>query len=121
MAHFAKLDIDNTVIEVITINNDVLDPTNEEGSGIAFCQSIYGQNTRWIQTSYNNSFRKRFAAIGYRYDFVRDAFIAPKPFNSWILNEETCQWNPPTPYPNDGKSYIWVEDDLNWQPIESEV
>jgi hypothetical protein len=62
--------------------------------------------------------RKNYAGIGYTYDSVRDAFIPPKPFNSWILNEETCLWDAPTPMPNDGQIYRWVEEDLNWQVVE---
>lgn len=118
MAHFAKLDNSNTVLEVNVVNNDVLDPANEEASGIAFLTDWSGGYTNWKQTSYNGTFRKNFAGIGYIYDEARDAFIPPKPFDSWILNEETCTWQSPTPYPNDSKPYRWVEDDLNWQPIE---
>jgi hypothetical protein len=69
---------------------------------------------KWHQTSYNSNFRKHFAGIGCTYDVNRDAFIAPKPFNSWILNEETCEWEPPTPYPDINDFYIWNEEELKW-------
>jgi hypothetical protein len=121
MAHFAKLDENNIVLEVNVVNNDVLDPLNEESSGIAFLTEWSNGYTNWKQTSYNSNFRKNYAGIGYEYRSDLDAFIPPKPYNSWILNEETCQWEAPTPYPINGGTYRWVEDDLNWQIIESEV
>jgi hypothetical protein len=116
MAHFAKLDENNIVIEVNVVNNESLDSTNEEASGIAFLTEWSGGYSNWKQTSYNGNFRKNYAGIGYTYDSVRDAFIPPKPFNSWILNEDTCLWEAPTPYPTDGKFYNWVELTLSWQP-----
>lgn len=97
MAHFAKLDETNTVTQVIVVhNNELLDNGIEsESKGIEFCQSLFGGT--WIQTSYNGSFRKNFASIGFTYDSVRDAFIAPKPENlngiEFIFNEDTCQWD----------------------------
>lgn len=118
MAHFAKLDENNIVLEVHVINNDVLDPQNEEGSGIAFLTEWSGGYTNWKQTSYNANFRKNYAGIGDYYDSEKDAFISPKPYESWTLNQETCRWEPPTPYPADGRAYVWVEDDLNWQVVE---
>lgn len=119
MAHFAKLDSDKKVIAVHVVSNDALDPNNEESSGIAFYTEWSGGYTNWKQTSYNGNIRKNYAAVGYTYDEARDAFIPPKPFPSWTLDEESCTWQPPSPYPNDGKPYRWVEDDLNWQAIES--
>lgn len=118
MAHFAKLDKDNIVLEVNVVANAALDPANEEASGIAFLTEWSGGYTNWKQTSYNGSFRKNYAAIGYKYDLQRDAFIAPKPFASWNLNEQTCQWEAPIQYPNDGQMYRWDEEIGNWVAIE---
>jgi hypothetical protein len=92
MAHFAKLDENNTVLEVIVVNNDVLDTNNEEESGIVFLNQLLGY-PNWKQTSYNSTIRKNFAGIGMTYDPIRDAFIPIKPDeDNWQLNEETCQW-----------------------------
>ena len=109
MAHFAEIDETNTVLQVIVVsNNELLDHGLEsEAKGIAFCQSLFGGN--WVQTSYNGNMRKNYAGIGFTYDLVRDAFIPPKPFNSWVLDEDTCQWQPPVPYPAEGGPYIWDE------------
>jgi len=117
MAHFAQLDNSNIVLQVIVVNNDVIDnlPFPEsEPLGISFCQSLYGADTIWKQTSYNNSFRVRYAGIGFIYDIDLDAFIPPKPYPSWLLNTETCDWQAPVPYPNDGKHYYWDEQTLSW-------
>jgi hypothetical protein len=91
MAHFAKLDENNTVLEVIVVNNNSLDPLNEEISGITFLTELLGYSN-WKQTSYNAITRKNYAGIGMIYDETRDAFIAPKPEGDWVLNEETCKW-----------------------------
>ena len=91
MAHFAKLDENNVVLEVNVVNNDVL-TEDEEASGIAFLTEWSGGYSNWKQTSYNGTFRKHYAGIGYTYDSIRDAFIPPKPEGNWILNEETCLW-----------------------------
>jgi hypothetical protein len=91
MAHFAKLDENNTVLEVIVVNNDAIDSSNEETSGIAFLTELLGYSN-WKQTSYNSRIRKNFAGIGMTYDPIRDAFIPVKPDGDWQLNEETCQW-----------------------------
>lgn len=120
MAHFAKLNADCVVLAVNVVNNEVLDPENEEVSGVAFLTEWSGGHSHWKQTSYNGRFRKNFAGVGYLYDETRDAFIAPKPFESWLLDEESCIWQAPTPYPADGLAYKWVEDDLNWQVITFE-
>lgn len=114
MAHFAKLDENNVVLEVHVVSNEALVPTNEEGSGIEFLTEWSGGYTNWKQTSYNASFRKNYASIGYVYDEQRDAFISPKPLPSFILNEETCQWEPPLPRPTDGKKYAWDESTISW-------
>lgn len=118
MAHFAKLDENNVVLEVNVVNNDVLDPSNEEASGVAFLTDWSGGYLNWKQTSYNNTFRKNYAGIGFTYDATRDAFIAPKPYFSWILDEDTCQWEAPTPMPTDGKIYKWNEETTSWVEIE---
>ena len=114
MAHFAKLDSNNVVTEVIVVhNNELLDNGVEsEAKGIAFCQSLFGGN--WKQTSYNGNMRKNFAGIGYTYDAGLDAFISPKPYNSWVLNNTTCVWEAPVPMPTDGKHYVWNENVVNW-------
>jgi hypothetical protein len=119
MAHFAQLDENNIVIEVIVVNNDVImiDGQESEDAGIVFCKSLYGVDTRWRQTSYNSTFRKHYAGIGYTYDPVLNAFIPPKPYPSWLLNTETCNWEAPVPYPNDGKSYVWDESTLSWVEV----
>ena len=135
MATFAKLNSENIVEQVISVhNNELLDNGIEsEAKGIAFCKSLFGQETNWKQTSYNTkggkhyladnsalsdtqnkAFRKNHAGIGYNYDENRDAFISPKPFNSWILNEDTCLWNAPVAYPKDGSLYKWNEVALSW-------
>ncbi len=121
MAHFAKLDNNNIVVEVHSVSNESLNFLNEELSGIEFLTSWSGGYSNWKQTSYNGTFRKNYAGIGYTYDEVRNAFIPPKPYSSWILNEDTCIWEAPIPRPSGDGRYQWVEDDLNWQPIESEV
>jgi hypothetical protein len=117
MAHFAELDANNIVQRVIVINNsDILDEQGNESEtiGIAFCQSLYGAETIWRQTSYNATFRKNYAGTGYRYDVDLDAFIAPQPYLSWSLNTTTCQWEAPKPYPQDGRVYWWDESLLRW-------
>jgi len=122
MAHFAKLDENNNVLAVHVVNNDVItiDGNESEQAGIDFLTSLHG-HTLWKQTSYNGNIRKNYAGIGYTYDAARDAFIAPKPFNSWVLDEATCRWQAPTPYPVvDGKTYYWSEDDLSWREITNE-
>jgi hypothetical protein len=123
MAHFAQLDENNVVINIIVVNNNnCLDANGNESEsvGIAFCKDIIGSDTRWIQTSYNANFRKNYAGLGHTYDITRDAFIPPSPYKSWILLEETCQWTPPIPYPNDGSRYFWNENIINWE-VESQA
>lgn len=121
MAHFAQLNNENIVINVIVVNNNVvnnLDFPKSEPYGVDFCKSLYGQDTIWKQTSYNASFRKNFAGGNFSYDSVRDAFIPPKPYPSWVLNENDCNWYPPIPRPNDGKEYLWDEATLSWVEIQ---
>lgn len=115
MAHFAKLDENNIVIDVNVVDNNVLEPNNEEASGIAFLTEWSGGYTNWKQTSYNNTFRKNYAGVGDVYDSERDAFIPPKVFESWSLNEDTCLWEAPVAYPTDGKYYDWDETSLSWK------
>lgn len=108
MAHFAKVE-NNIVTQVIVAEQDVID------------SGLFGAG--WVQTSYNTHggqhpenrpLRKNYAGVGFTYDNQKDAFIPPKPFASWSLNENTCLWEPPTPYPNDEKKYVWDEDSLTW-------
>lgn len=123
MAHFARLNDKNVVEDVIVVNNDVLLDENgieQEKLGIDFCKFLFNYE-KFKQTSYNSSFRKNFAGIGYFYDENRDAFIPEKPFNSWILNEETCQWEAPVKYPenvSEDDFYTWNENRLNWELIQ---
>ena len=115
MAHFAKLGVGNKILTVEVVSNDIA--INEQ-AGVDFLNNLHGTNDVWKQTSYNGNIRKNFAGIGYKYDQTRDAFIAPKPFNSWILNEDTCQWEAPVAYPDDDNRYTWNETNLNWEIIE---
>ena len=118
MAYFAKLGTGNIVEQVISINNAVITDANgieQEQLGVDFINKLYNTRDVWKQTSYNNNIRKNYAGIGYQYDQTRDAFIAPKPFNSWILNEDTCKWEAPVAYPTDGGTYIWNEQIKNWE------
>ena len=119
MAHFAKLDDTNTVLEVLCINNNELlvNGIEKESKGIEFLINWSGGYTNWKQTSYNATIRKNYAGIGFTYDATRDAFIPPKPFPSWLLNEASCQWAAPVAYPNDGKMYQWDESTLAWRVV----
>lgn len=111
MAHFAEIDQNNIVLRVVVTDNDY---PNE-----GYDWLIQNLGGTWVQTSYNATIRKNFAGIGFVYDAERDAFIAPQPFASWILDETTCQWQPPVEYPTDGKIYNWDENSLNW--IEAQI
>jgi len=121
MAYFAQLNQNNVVIRVISVNNPVILDENEQESeeiGIAFCKSLCGEETIWKQTSYNANFRVRYAGTGYTYDESLDAFIPPKPHNSWILNLQTCNWEAPVPMPEYDPQegyYVWNEELNNWQ------
>ena len=118
MAHFAKLDVNNYVTAVYGVANDIItiNGIENEEIGIDFISNLLNYPL-WKQTSYNGNFRKNYAGIGYYYDTIRDAFIPPKPYPSWTLNEESCLWDSPVPYPSDGKMYTWNEEILNWQEI----
>ena len=118
MAHFAKLGTGNIIEQVVVVNNEVItdnDGNEQEQLGIDFLNNLYGKRDVWKQTSYNNSFRKNFAGIGYKYDSTKDAFIPPKPFNSWILNETSCLWEAPVAYPDDNNIYTWNETNQTWE------
>ena len=122
MAHFAQLNEENLVTQVIVVaNQDTSDQdfVDNEAIGIEFCTNLLGG--RWVQTSYNANIRKNYAGIGYKYDATLDAFIPPQPFESWTLNEETAQWEAPTPYPDDGKRYSWDEETTSWVEIVEET
>jgi hypothetical protein len=131
MASFAKIGLNNKVIEVLYVNNEVLKDDNgveQEVNGIDFLTKLTGYPL-WKQTSYNTSggvhklggtpLRKNYAGIGMTYDEDRDAFIPKKPFNSWILNETTCQWEAPVAYPNDGQIYSWNETNQTWDLVDN--
>ena len=120
MAYFAKLGTGNIVEQVISINNSVITDDNgveQEKLGNDFINKLYNTRDVWKQTSYNNNIRKNFAGIGYQYDQTRDAFIPPKPYSSWLLNEESCQWESPIPYPQDDNKYTWNETIKNWEVV----
>jgi hypothetical protein len=121
MAHFAKIDSQtNIVLEVHVVNNrDVQDLSfpQSESLGITFLIPWNTPNTYWKQTSYNSNFRKNYAGMGYKYDTTLNAFIPPQPFASWTLNNETAQWEAPTPYPTDDKRYTWDEATTAWVEV----
>lgn len=110
MAHWAEVDENNIVIRVLVGDNN--DPNGDEG----YQWLIDNLGGTWIKTSYNATIRKNYAGIGYSYDPDLDAFIAPQPFPSWILDQETCRWEAPTPYPEDGTAYQWNEQTKEWEP-----
>jgi hypothetical protein len=118
MAYFAELDASSIVLRVISVSNENCpDPApDNEQQGINFLAGL-GLGRNWKQTSYHANFRKNYAGIGFSFDEDRDAFIPPQPFPSWTLNEETCQWVAPVPYPNDGAAYSWNEDDQQWEQV----
>jgi len=124
MAHFAKLGAGNIVKTVVVVHNNI---ATTEQAGVDFLNNLYKTNDVWKQTSYNTRggvhqlggtpFRKNYAGKGSTYDEARDAFIPPKIFASWTLNETTCRWDPPTPYPDDGKLYRWNEEARSWDEV----
>jgi len=126
MANFVKLGIGNKVIQGVVVHNDV---ATTEQAGIDFLNNLYKTNDVWKQTSYNTyggehklggtPFRKNFASVGYRYDQTKDAFIPPRPFTSWTLNEETCLWEAPVAYPDDGQRYSWNETTTSWDVVDN--
>ena len=127
MAHFAQLDENNVVTQVIVVsNNELLDAGGQEREemGIGFCQRLFGGN--WKQTSYNHNFRKRYAGIGYTYNAELDAFVPPKPHASWVLNTEEAIWEAPVAMPSDAgqgdppKAYTWDEETTSWKEVETQ-
>lgn len=118
MAHFARLDQNNIVTEVVVISND--DMTDENGTevealGVAVCEAVVGAGY-WVQTSYNGNLRKQYAGIGFTYDADADVFIAPQPHPSWAVNAEH-DWEAPVPRPDDGQPYRWDENSQTWTPL----
>ena len=111
MAHFAKLGVGNIILKVEVVSNDI---ATTEQAGVDFLNKLYNTRDVWKQTSYNNNIRKNYAGVGYSYDEDRDAFIAPKPFASWTLDETTCQWEAPVAYPDDDNIYTWNESTTSW-------
>ena len=126
MAHFAKLGTGNIIEKVEVVSNDI---ATTEQAGIDFINNLYNTRDVWKQTSYNTQggvhqlgntpFRKNYAGVGYSYDQIRDAFIAPKPYASWTLNETTCQWEAPVAYPDDGQKYQWNDDSESWVLVDN--
>lgn len=118
MAHFAEIDKHSIVCRVIVVNNSVITDENgkeDEAIGIAFCKDLFGPYTNWVQCSYNGNMRYNYPGAGYTYDAVKGAFYAPKPYNSWVLNQEKFIWEAPIPYPKDGKMYGWNEEKISWE------
>jgi len=109
MSHFAKIDSNNIVTEVIVAEQDFIN------------SGAVGDSFLWVQTSYNNNFRKNYAGVGFTYDKTRDAFYVPQPYPSWTLNEDTCQWEAPVAYPDDDKMYDWDEETQSWDEVTPEV
>jgi len=124
MAHFSKLGTGNIVERVEVVSNDI---ATDEQTGVDFLNDLYKTRDVWKKTSYNTKggvhllggtpFRKNYGGIGYTYDQTKDAFIPPKPFDSWTLNETTCIWEAPVAYPSDGKDYYWDESSTSWKEI----
>ena len=117
MAHFAELNEEAIVIQVVVVRDDELrdaDGSENEHLGLTFLNRVMGGG-HWVQTSYNANFRKSYAGVGFSYDSERDAFIPPKPYDSWILNEGTCKWEPPIPMPDDGNVHRWDESTEEWE------
>ncbi len=121
MAHFAEIDSNNVVLRVIVVDNSdtaMADGTETESIGIAHCQKLFGGT--WVQTSYNATQRKNFASKGYTYDSGRNAFIPPKPYNSWVLDDSTCRWVAPVNAPSDASKenpYTWNEETTSWVKV----
>jgi hypothetical protein len=126
MANFAEIDENNIVIRIMSINNSdiIVDGIESEQKGIELCKTLWPTSNMWVQTSFSLRFRKNVAGNGYTYDAERDAFIAPKLYPSWILNEDTCRWEPPVPSKfngTDGKFYAWDEDIKDWVELRTVV
>jgi hypothetical protein len=118
VAHFARLE-NNIVVQIVVINNNDMmeDGIEIEQKGINFCKNLVGQDTEWIQTSYNSTFRKRYAGVGDTYDSNNDVFIRPQPFASWLL-DDNFDWKAPIEMPVDGLTYTWDEETLSWKEID---
>ena len=116
MAHFAKLGTGNIIEKVIVVSNDI---ATTEQAGIDFINNLYKTRDVWKQTSYNGNIRKNFAGVGYTYDQTRDAFIPPKTFNSWTLNETTCLWEAPVALPDTENRYNWNEETTSWDLVDN--
>lgn len=119
MAHFAELDENNTVLQVIVVHNNELlgaDGNEYEEKGVQFCETLFG-HANWKQTSYNHNIRKQFAGVGYTYDLDKDVFVAPQPYPSWSLDDNS-DWQAPTPMPEDDNMYSWNEDTQSWDLVE---
>ena len=119
MAHFAQLDDNNVVTQVIVVANEelIFEGVENETQGVIFCRSLFGNDTKWVQTSYNGNIRKRYAGIGYTYDADKDAFLAPQPYPSWVLDAD-FGWQAPVAMPvEEGKSYGWFEPNQQWIEI----
>jgi|TARA_R110002012_G_scaffold305348_1_gene509446 hypothetical protein len=114
MAHFAKIESGLVTQVIVVDNSDILDEDGNESEaiGVQYCKDLLGGD--WVQTSYNKSFRKNYAGIGSTYDTTRNAFIHPKPYPSWVLNETTCTWEAPVARPSDDRSYVWDESSQSW-------
>ena len=108
MAHYTEIDSNNIVLRVVVVDNQY------EANGVEWCENFFNGGT-WKQTSYNATIRKNFAGIGYTYDSIRDAYIPPQPYPSWLLDEDTCQWNAPVAMPDDGQMYQWNEETTSWE------
>ena len=129
MAHFARLDSNNVVTQVIVVSNkDTADSSGVESEaiGIAYLRGIFGEDTNWAQTSYNGNMRGRYAGVGYTYDSSRDAFITPKPYDAWVLNDTTTEWESPIEKPPltadmeaNAQDWIWDPDINNWTESEA--
>ena len=119
MAHFAEIDENNIVTHVIVVHNNelLLDGEESETKGIDFCEDLFGHRN-WVQTSYNNNFRKQYASIGYSYDSDNDVFISIKPYPSWLLND-SFDWVAPVSMPDDGNIHTWNEENQNWEIINN--
>ena len=125
MAHFAKIGTGSKVERVEVVSNDI---ATTEQAGVDFLNTLYGTRDVWVQTSYNTRggvhknggtpLRKNYAGIGFTYSSTLDAFIPPRPYPSWTLNETTCQWEPPVAYPTDGELYVWNEETTSWDAVE---
>jgi hypothetical protein len=121
MAHFAKLGVGNVIEQIVVVHNSVITDNNGnevEKLGVDYLNKIYNTRDTWKQYSYNKNFRGNAATVGGTYDQQRDAFIPPKPYNSWLLNETTLLWDPPIPYPDDGQYYLWNEQTVSWKKID---